>query len=89
VRTLLVSYFDVVRKNILDSVPKAIMFFLVSRTEERLHNHLVQRLYTVDKLETLLEESPEIRDKRATARHNLETLEKASAILNEIRASSY
>jgi len=89
VRTLLVSYFDVVRKNILDSVPKAIMFFLVARTEEKLHNHLVQRLYMVDKLESLLEESPEIRDRRATAKHNLETLEKASAILNEIRASSF
>lgn len=32
-KLLLRSYYDIVRKNIEDSVPKAIMHFLASRTE--------------------------------------------------------
>jgi hypothetical protein len=42
---LLISYFDVVRKNILDTVPKAIMYFMVNSSKENLQNELVRTLY--------------------------------------------
>ena len=42
---LLTSYFDVVRKNILDTVPKAIMYFLVNSSKENMQNELMRVLY--------------------------------------------
>lgn len=39
--SLIASYFDVVRKNIQDSVPKAIMLLLVNHVKDRLQSHLV------------------------------------------------
>ena len=85
VRTLLDSYFAIVKKNIRDTVPKAVMHFLVGKTAENLHNHLVQSLYSDDVLQKLLEESPEVTEKRAIAKQNLDVLERASKIISDIR----
>jgi dynamin 1-like protein len=41
IETLIYSYFDIVRKNIQDSVPKAIMFLLVNNIKENIQSHLV------------------------------------------------
>jgi len=88
IRTLLDSYFNIVKKNIRDSVPKTIMFFLIHHTAENLHSHLLQTLYSEENFERLLEESPEIVEKRRIAKQNLEVLERASRILSEIRDAS-
>ena len=85
VRTLLDSYFAIVKKNIRDTVPKAVMHFLVGKTAENLHNHLVQSLYSDQVLQKLLEESPEVTEKRAVAKQNLDILERASKIISDIR----
>jgi len=85
IRVLLDSYFAIVKKNIRDSVPKTIMYFLIRQTAENLHNHLLQSLYSEDNLDKLLEESPEIVEKRGNAKRNLDILERASRILAEIR----
>ncbi|KAK1310672.1 Dynamin-related protein 3A [Acorus calamus] len=44
-KLLLRSYYDIVRKNIEDSVPKAIMHFLVNHTKRELHNVFIRKLY--------------------------------------------
>jgi len=88
IRVLLDSYFAIVKKNIRDSVPKSIMFFLIRQTAENLHSHLLQTLYSEDNLDKLLEESAEILEKRETAKRNLDILERAARILSEIRDKS-
>jgi len=87
--TLLESYFGIVKKNIRDTVPKAVMHFLVMKTAENLHNHLVQTMYNDDALQKLLQESPEVTEKRANAKQNLDVLEHASKIISEIRSVNF
>jgi len=88
IRVLLDSYFAIVKKNIRDSVPKSIMFFLIRQTAENLHSHLLQTLYSEENLDKLLEESAEILEKRQNAKRNLDILERASRIISEIRDKS-
>uniref|UniRef100_A0A3Q7IW55 GED domain-containing protein n=1 Tax=Solanum lycopersicum TaxID=4081 RepID=A0A3Q7IW55_SOLLC len=49
-KLLLRSYYDIVRKNIEDSVPKAIMHFLVNHTKRELHNVFIKKLYSYLKM---------------------------------------
>ena len=44
-RLLVESYFDVVRKNLQDAVPKAVMHFLVNSVQRGLQQHLIHTLY--------------------------------------------
>eukprot|EP01118_Nematostelium_gracile_P000753 TRINITY_DN10770_c0_g1_i1.p1 TRINITY_DN10770_c0_g1~~TRINITY_DN10770_c0_g1_i1.p1 ORF type:complete len:749 (+),score=252.76 TRINITY_DN10770_c0_g1_i1:179-2425(+) len=82
---LLESYFDIVRTNIVDYVPKAVMFFLVNKSKTGMQNELVQALYKDQNFERLFEESPDIVSKRNAARNMLTVLTKAQSILSEIR----
>ena len=42
---LITSYFDIVRKNVGDKVPKAIMFFLVNHVKEHMLQELTLKLF--------------------------------------------
>lgn len=85
--TLIRSYFNVVRKNIVDSVPKAIMHFLVNAVKENLHNRLVTELYRSDSekiFDVLLQEDPTIVKERERISTIISTLSQAIDILAEI-----
>jgi dynamin 1-like protein len=45
IKLLTASYFDIVRKNFMDMVPKTIMYFLVNHAKDNLQNELVSSLY--------------------------------------------
>jgi len=64
---LIRSYFLIVRKNIQDSVPKAIMHFLVNYVKDNLQSELVSHLYKQEEIEKLLEESNHIAARRKEA----------------------
>jgi len=64
---LIKSYFLIVRKNIQDSVPKAIMHFLVNYVKDNLQSELVSHLYKQEEIEKLLEESDHIAARRREA----------------------
>ncbi|KAF6149158.1 hypothetical protein GIB67_026014 [Kingdonia uniflora] len=72
---LLQSYYDIVRKNFEDSMPKAIMHFLVNHTERELHNVFIKKLYRENLLEEMLQEPDEVAKKRKHARETLRTLD--------------
>lgn len=61
---LIKSYFYIVRKSIQDSVPKAIMHFLVNYVKDNLQSELVTHLYKSERVETLLNESDHIAVRR-------------------------
>jgi len=85
IQKLIQSYFDIVCKNLGDSVPKTIMHFLVNTSKENMQNRLVQDLYKEDRLEDLLEENPEIAQRRKRCKQMLDALVKANAVLMELR----
>jgi len=45
IQTLLTSYFNIVRKNVQDTVPKTVMHFLVNCAKDNIQNELVSQLY--------------------------------------------
>lgn len=55
------------RKNILDSVPKAIMNFLVNYVKDNLQSELVSNLYKNDEYDGLLKESENVAQRRKEA----------------------
>ncbi len=57
IKSLIWSYFNIVRKNVQDSVPKAIMAFLVNHTKNDIQSELVRSLYKEELFEELLKVS--------------------------------
>lgn len=72
---LIKSYFMIVRKNIQDSTPKAIMHFLVNFIKDNLQSELVSQLYKREEIEQLLEESEHIAARRKEASEMLQVRE--------------
>uniref|UniRef100_K3XBJ4 Dynamin-type G domain-containing protein n=1 Tax=Globisporangium ultimum (strain ATCC 200006 / CBS 805.95 / DAOM BR144) TaxID=431595 RepID=K3XBJ4_GLOUD len=85
IKSLLASYFDIVRKNFLDLVPKAIMCFMVSNSKENVQNELVSALYREDKLNELLAETSDIAARRSNCYEMRTLLQRALEIVNEVR----
>ncbi|KAH9508154.1 Dynamin-1-like protein [Bulinus truncatus] len=85
IERLIKSYFMIVRKNIQDTTPKAIMHFLVNHVKDHLQSELVSQLYKKEEIETLLEESVHIAARRKEASEMLQALQRASQIIGEIR----
>ncbi|KAL7402090.1 hypothetical protein ABVT39_009359 [Epinephelus coioides] len=85
IERLIKSYFLIVRKNIQDSVPKAVMHFLVNHVKDCLQSELVGQLYKTSLLTDLLTESEDMAQRRNEAADMLKALQKASQVIAEIR----
>ncbi|KAJ0069174.1 hypothetical protein NL108_003093, partial [Boleophthalmus pectinirostris] len=85
IERLIKSYFLIVRKNIQDSVPKAVMHFLVNHVKDCLQSELVGQLYKTALLNDLLTESEDMAQRRSEAADMLKALQKASQVIAEIR----
>uniref|UniRef100_A0A8C8HFH1 Dynamin-1-like protein n=1 Tax=Oncorhynchus tshawytscha TaxID=74940 RepID=A0A8C8HFH1_ONCTS len=72
IERLIKSYFLIVRKNIQDSVPKAVMHFLVNHVKDSLQSELVGQLYKSGLLNDLLTESEDMAQRRKEAADMLE-----------------
>ncbi|RYR18723.1 hypothetical protein Ahy_B03g063335 isoform A [Arachis hypogaea] len=83
-KLLLTSYYDIVRKNVEDLVPKAIMHFLVNNTKRELHNVFIQKLYREDLFEEMLQEPEEIAKKRKRCQELLRAFQQAFRDLDEL-----
>ncbi|VDM97472.1 unnamed protein product [Thelazia callipaeda] len=85
VERLVRNYFMIVRRNVQDSVPKAIMHFLVNYVRDNLQSELVRQLYKHEIITELLTESPAMAHRRKEAAEMLEALSRASHIISEVR----
>ena len=85
IKRLIESYYKIVKKNIEDSVPKAIMGFLVNKSKTKIQTELVSNIYKEERIFDLLAEPGDIAEKRVRCRELLRSLERASQIINEVR----
>lgn len=85
IERLIKSYFYIVRKSIQDTVPKAIMHFLVNFVKDNLQSELVTHLYKADSASELLNESEWVAQRRKEASDMLKALQRANLIITEIR----
>ena len=85
IKALISSYFDIVRKNIGDMVPKTVMCFLVNHAKENVQSTLVQRLYRDSSLDDLLRETDDTAQRRRNCIEVRGLLRRALEIVNEVR----
>uniref|UniRef100_A0A8C2DPQ6 Dynamin-1-like protein n=1 Tax=Cyprinus carpio TaxID=7962 RepID=A0A8C2DPQ6_CYPCA len=84
IERLIKSYFLIVRKNIQDSVPKAVMHFLVNHVKDSLQSELVGQLYKPALLDDLLTESEDMAQRRNEAADMLKVTAVMTRLYNNI-----
>merc|ERR1712048_442729 len=85
IKTLLESYLTIVKKNIADSVPKAVMHFMVNTLKDVIQSECVARLYKEDRFQDLLAEANGVQARRTKCRERLEALRKAMTVAEQVR----
>ncbi|KAJ4959160.1 hypothetical protein NE237_026271 [Protea cynaroides] len=85
-KLLLRSYYDIVKKNIEDYVPKAIMHFLVNHTKRDLLITFIQKLYRENLFEEMLQEHEEVVVKRKQTREMFQVLQQALQTLEDVES---
>ena len=88
IRSLIGSYFDIVRQSIQDLVPKAVMHFLVNHTSQQVQNRLVASLYKPDLFGDLLNEDETLVAERTRVKALLDAYREAFRTLSEVSLKS-
>lgn len=84
IRSLIKSYFGIVRQTIQDLVPKAIMHFLVNNTSQEVQNRLVSTLYKPNMFSELLHEDETLVAERERVKSLLDAYREAFKVLSEV-----
>lgn len=84
IKNLIQSYFDLVKKNIADMVPKTIMAFLIQESRKKAQAELVEIIYKRSNLNELVVEDPMITAQRENAKKMIDALRKAQHLLGEV-----
>ncbi|KDR81857.1 hypothetical protein GALMADRAFT_135252 [Galerina marginata CBS 339.88] len=81
IKLLIHSYFNIVKREMIDMVPKAISLTLVNHSKENLQRELLQELYKPDVLDELLKESDFVVNRRREVQSMVAALNKAEEIV--------
>ena len=88
IRSLIASYFSIVRQTIQDLVPKAIMHLLVNNTSQQVQNRLVAALYKPELFGELLNEDEAVVAERTRVKALLDAYKEAFRTLSEVTVKS-
>lgn len=81
IKLLIHSYFNIIKREMIDMVPKAISLTLVSHSKENLQRELLQELYKPEVLDDLLKESEFVVSRRKEVVGMVQALNKAEEIV--------
>ena len=81
---LIHSYFNIIKREMIDMVPKAITLTLVNHSKENLQRELLQELYKPDTLDNLMKESEFVVNRRKECIRMVQALNKAEEIVSAV-----
>ncbi|BFZ59907.1 vacuolar protein sorting-associated protein 1 [Saitoella coloradoensis] len=84
IKLLISSYFNIVRRTMIDMVPKAIMLKLVQHSKDDMQRELLENLYKSDILDDLLKESEYTVNRRKECERMVASLSQAAEIVAEV-----
>ncbi|KAG9015888.1 vacuolar protein sorting-associated protein 1 [Tulasnella sp. 427] len=84
IKLLITSYFNIIKRLIIDVIPKSISFSLVTFAKDNIQKELLKELYKPEVLDELLKESDHVVRRRAEVRQMLTALNKADEIVATI-----
>ncbi|KAJ2902199.1 uncharacterized protein MKZ38_000933 [Zalerion maritima] len=85
IKLLISSYFNIVKRTMIDMVPKAIMLNLVQFTKDEMQKELLENMYRTDTLDELLKESDYTIRRRKECQQMVESLGRASEIVSQVQ----
>lgn len=85
IKMLMESYLSLVKKNVADSVPKAVMHFMVNTLKDVIQKECVARLYKEERFEELLREAHDVQGRRARCREKVEALHRVIEVTEQVR----
>ncbi|KAJ3520521.1 hypothetical protein NM208_g13673 [Fusarium decemcellulare] len=85
IKLLISSYYNIVKRTMIDMVPKAIMLTLVQFTKDEMQRELLENMYRTDTLDELLKESDFTIRRRKECQQMVESLSKASEIVSQVQ----
>ncbi|KXL47491.1 hypothetical protein M433DRAFT_64126 [Acidomyces richmondensis BFW] len=85
IKLLITSYYNIVRRTMIDMVPKAIMLKLVEHTKEEMQRELLGELYRTQELDDLLKESDYTIRRRKECQQMVESLTRAAEIVSQVQ----
>ncbi|KAG9011542.1 vacuolar protein sorting-associated protein 1 [Tulasnella sp. JGI-2019a] len=81
IKLLITSYFNIIKRLIIDVIPKSISYSLVTYSKDNIQKELLKELYKPEVLDTLLQESEHVVNRRNEVRRMLTALTKAEEIV--------
>jgi dynamin 1-like protein len=85
IKSLILSYFNIVKRNICDLVPKTVMHFTVNAAKDIMQKELVTQLYREDIFRNLLKEPDDVSERRVRCQEMLEILRGAIEVMSQLR----
>ncbi|KAK7402843.1 vacuolar protein sorting-associated protein 1 [Neonectria punicea] len=85
IKLLISSYYNIVKRTMIDMVPKAVMLNLVQFTKDEMQRELLENMYRTDALDDLLKESDFTIRRRKECQQMVESLSKASEIVQQVQ----
>ncbi|TKA72264.1 Vacuolar protein sorting-associated protein 1 [Cryomyces minteri] len=85
IKILINSYYNIVRRTMIDMVPKAIMLTLVQFSKEEMQRELLEQMYRAIDFDELLKESDYTIRRRKECQQMVESLSRASEIVSQVQ----
>lgn len=83
IKRMITSYFDVVKKNVNDLVPKTIITFFIKKTIDLAEKEMVHNLYDEKMIESVMKEDQDVVNQRGVIQSNISVLRECLVLMNE------